>query len=80
MLDNDIPDPSYLACEVDVVLAMAHTRPDDGCPPTPIWPDCVDDDSGTLYDSVDVIDVCDVRYKYGNVREVRVFAYESLEL
>ena len=80
MLDNDIPDPSCLVCEVDVVPAMAHTCPDDGGPPPPIWPDGVDDDSGTLHDSVDVIAVCDIHNKYGNVREVRILAYESPEL
>lgn len=79
-LEDDIPDPRCLACEVDVVPAVPHTRPDNGCSKTPVWPDSVDDDSGTLYGCVNVMDVCNIYYIYWDVGEVAVLAYERLEL
>lgn len=80
MLENDIPDPSRLTCEVDVVPAMVHTRLHDRCSPTPIWANGVDNDARTLYDCVDVINVRDIHYKYWNVCEVFALMYERLEL
>lgn len=79
LLENDILDPMRLACDVDVVFAVAYTRPNDRCSKMPKWPDGVDDDSRMLHDCVHVIGVCNVRYKQGNVREVTQLVDESLE-
>lgn len=66
-LENDIPDPRCLTCEVDVVPAVTYARPDHRCSPTPIWTDGIDDDSGTLNDCVDVIRVYHVHDKCRNL-------------
>lgn len=63
LLEDDIPDPRRLACEVDVVPAMVYTRLDDRCAKAPIWPNGVDDHSRMLNDSVYIIDVCDIQYE-----------------
>lgn len=63
LLENNIPNPRRLAREVDVVPAMVYTRLDDRCSKTPIRPDGIDDDSGTLYDSAHIIDVCSIHYE-----------------